>query len=150
MDQTLPFYYFTLNDRYRELPSFDERPEYDEQEVNVRNHPLRLHRLRLNQREDSSIFVCGRAILPARHGNTIRQNFHRPEAYLPNPQNWHSKASLSSSIHERMYWPCSLVLAKGAVDGVNIMFSYKETIVKINTPLFINESVSYKWFDEKQ
>jgi hypothetical protein len=87
MDQTLPFYYHTLNDRYRaELPSFDEKPEYDEN-VSARNHPLRLHRLRMNQREDSSIFVCARSVLPARHAKTIRQSFHKPGDYLPNPHN---------------------------------------------------------------
>ncbi len=87
MDQTLPFYYHTLNDRYREeLPSFDEKPEYDEN-VSARNHPLRLHRLRMNQREDSSIFVSARSVLPARHAKTIRQSFHKPGDYLPTPQN---------------------------------------------------------------
>ena len=88
MDETLPFYYFTLNDRYKgEYPSFDEKPEYDEKEIHERNHPLRLQRLRVNQREDSSIFVCARSVLPARHGKTIRQSFHKPENYLPSPLN---------------------------------------------------------------
>ena len=49
MDETLPFYYFTLNDRYKdEYPSFDEKPQYDEKEIHERNHPLRLQRLRVN------------------------------------------------------------------------------------------------------
>ena len=65
MNMDLPFYYWTLNERFSDdlYPSFDERPEIDE-EVDAWNHPLRLHRLRINQREDSSIFVVGRAHLP--------------------------------------------------------------------------------------
>ena len=88
MDMDLPFYYWTLNERFSDdvYPSFDERPEIDE-EVDGRNHPLRLHRLRINQREDSSIFVVGRAHLPARHRQTIRQSFHRPGNYLAPPPN---------------------------------------------------------------
>ena len=86
MDTDLPFYYWTLNERYSDepYPSFDERPDCDADEGD-RNHPLRLHRLRLNQREDSSIFVVGRAHLPARHRQTIRQSFHRPGNYLAPP-----------------------------------------------------------------
>ena len=69
MNETLPFYYFTLNDRYKEEdPSFDEKPAYDEKEIHERNHPLRLQRLRVNRREDCSIFVCAQSVLPARHG----------------------------------------------------------------------------------
>lgn len=88
MDMDLPFHYWTLNERYSEdaYPSFDNRPDIDEDE-DARNHPLRLHRLRINQREDSSIFVVGRAHLPARHQQTIRQSFHRPGNYLAPPPN---------------------------------------------------------------
>ena len=87
MNTDLPFYYWSLNERYSEevYPSFDVRPEFDEDEDDARNHPLRLHRLRLNQREDSSIFVVRRAHLPARHRQTIRQSFHRPGNYLAPP-----------------------------------------------------------------
>ena len=88
MDTDLPFYYWTLNERYSEevYPSFDKRPEFDEDGGDdARNHPLRLHRLRINQREDSSIFVVGRAHLLARHGQTIRQSLHRPGNYLAPP-----------------------------------------------------------------
>lgn len=83
----LPWYYWTLNERFSDgvYPSFDERPEIDE-EVDARNHPV-CHRLRINQREDSSIFVVGRAHLPARHRQTIRQSFHRPGNYLAPPLN---------------------------------------------------------------
>lgn len=86
MDPDLPFYYWTLNERYSEeaYPSFDLRPAFGDDDDD-RNHPLRLHRLRLNQREDGAIFVVGRAYLPARHRQTIRQSFHRPGNYLPPP-----------------------------------------------------------------
>ena len=85
MDMDLPFYYWTLSERFSDdYPSFDERPEIDDG-VDARNHPLRLHRLRINQREDNSIFVVGRAHLPARHRQTIRQSFHRPGNYLATP-----------------------------------------------------------------
>ena len=59
---------------------FDEDGDDD-----ARNHPLRLHRLHINQIEDSSIFVVGRAHIPARHGQTIHQSFHRPGNYLAPP-----------------------------------------------------------------
>lgn len=51
MDADLPFYYWTLNERYTEdeLPSFDVCPEVDEDQ-GLRSHPLRLHRLVLGMR----------------------------------------------------------------------------------------------------
>ena len=88
MHGDLPFYYCILNERYseEELPSFDVCPEIDDdQELRSYMYPLRLHRLVINQREDSSIFVASRAHLPARHKKTIRQSFHKPEDILPNP-----------------------------------------------------------------
>ncbi len=89
MDTTLPFYYWTLNERYREeqLPCFDVKPDFDE-EVDERHHPLCLHRLKLNKREDASIFAPGRAFLPSRNCPTIRQCVHRHEVALsPIPEN---------------------------------------------------------------
>lgn len=85
MDTDLPFYYWTLNERYSEgsYISFDERADFDEDELRV--HPLRLHRLRQNQREDSATFVVGRAHLPARDRQTIRQSFYRLGKYLASP-----------------------------------------------------------------
>ena len=79
MDENLPFYYWTRNERFQdlEMPSFNEEVEVDE-DVDPREHPLRLHRLSLNRREDSSIFVAGRSFLPARNQTTIRQRIHRP------------------------------------------------------------------------
>lgn len=83
MDNTLPFYYWTLNERYREeLPSFDEKPDINDN-VDERHHPLRLHRLKINKREDASIFAPGRAFLPSRNCPTIRQRLHRHEVCLP-------------------------------------------------------------------
>ena len=67
-------------------PSFDIRPEINQYgDDDARNHPLCLHRLRITQREDSSIFVVGRVHLSVRHGQTIRQSFHRPGNYLAIP-----------------------------------------------------------------
>ena len=85
----LPFYYWTGDDRYSmdDLPSFNELPQIDDaDDVDPSSHPLRLHRLTLNRREDSSIFVAGRSFLPARNQPTIRQRLFRP-AELP-PSNW--------------------------------------------------------------
>ena len=80
------FYYWTTNERYRdwedELPSFNVAPEVPD-DVDPAEHPLRLHRLTLNRREDSSIFTAGRSFLPARNQTTIRQRLHRPEGQLP-------------------------------------------------------------------
>lgn len=85
MDKDLPFYYWTVNERFQdeELPSFDECPEFDDVNIDARNHPLRLHRLRINQREDGSVLIPGRAILPARHRGTLRHRMHRPEMGAP-------------------------------------------------------------------
>ena len=74
MDKDLPFHYWTLNERFQtldSLPSFSEEVEVGEN-VDAREHPLRLHRLVLNTREDPSIFVAGRSFLPARNQTTIR------------------------------------------------------------------------------
>ena len=85
MDKDLPFNYWTVNERFQdeELPSFDECPDFDDDNIDAKNHPLRLHRLRINQREDGSVLVPGRAILPARHRGTLRHRMHRPEMGAP-------------------------------------------------------------------
>lgn len=85
MDTDLPFYYWTVNERFQdeELPSFDECPDLYDDNIDARNHPLRLHRLRNNQREDGSVLVPGRAILPARHRGILRHRMHRPEMGVP-------------------------------------------------------------------
>ena len=85
MDKDLPFYYWTINERFtdEDLPSFDDCPDVDEDNTEPRNHPLRLHRLRINHREDGSVLVPGRAVLPARHRGTLRQRLHRPEMGAP-------------------------------------------------------------------
>jgi hypothetical protein len=90
MSPDLPFYYWTLNERYKdhnqEYESFDDGPEVP-QDQDASTHPLRLHRLSINRREDASIIVAGRAFLPARNQTSIRQRIHRPVAQLPNPVN---------------------------------------------------------------
>ena len=91
MAPDLPFYYWTLNERFRaddddDHDSFDAGPDIpDDQDPS--SHPLRLHRLRINRREDASIICAGRAFLPARNQTSIRQRIHRPLAQLPDPRN---------------------------------------------------------------
>lgn len=65
MDPDLPFYYWTANERYRnvenDLPSFNDDADNDHNEnVDPQNHPLRLHRLSLNRR--GFIYICTRKI----------------------------------------------------------------------------------------
>lgn len=59
MDPELPLYFWTAKTRYREwdeeLESFNERPHVEDEE-DVLNHPLRLHRLTINRQEDPSQF----------------------------------------------------------------------------------------------
>lgn len=85
MSTDLPFYYYTLNERFRteEMPSFDTIPEKNNAKDDVQHHPLRLHRLRINHREDNSILVPGRAMLPIRNKGSIRQRLHKPEMGMP-------------------------------------------------------------------
>ncbi len=68
IDKDLPFYYWTSNERFRDLdktmPSFNDVDEIPD-EVDPKDYPLRLHRLAVNRREDSSIFTAGRCFLPA-------------------------------------------------------------------------------------
>ena len=80
MAPDLPFYFWTLNERYGEddYQSLDDGPDIPPDQ-DASTHPLRLHRLRLNRREDS-IVVAGRVFLPAR-----KQRIQRPVAALPNP-----------------------------------------------------------------
>ena len=58
----------------------EDKRENDE---DIQHHPLRLHRLRINQREDNSIMVPGRAMLPVRNKARVRQRLHKPEMGLP-------------------------------------------------------------------
>lgn len=90
MAPDLPFYYWTLNERFRAdddgHDSFDATPDIpDDQDPS--SHPLRLHRLRINRREDASILCADRAFLPTRNQTSIRQRIHRPLAQLPDPGN---------------------------------------------------------------
>lgn len=88
MSTDLPFYYWTINERFRtdddEYDSFDVGPDVPgEQDPSC--HPLRLHRLRINRREDYSILYAGHAFLPACNQTSIRQRIHRPLAQFPDP-----------------------------------------------------------------
>lgn len=86
LDDELPFYYWSLNERFRgsaeTYESFDQSPEV-EPNVAPEKHPLRLHRLTLNRREDASIFTAGRSFLPVRNKQSIRQRLHRNPVGLP-------------------------------------------------------------------
>ena len=67
---------------------------------------------RLNQREDSSIFVVGRAHLPARHRQTIRQSFHKPANYLaPPPWNGYQyQHSVAASVYCLFKYTCKYII----------------------------------------
>lgn len=86
IDKDLPFYYWTSNEWFREyddaLPSFNEADEVPD-DIDPSEHPLRLHRLAINRREDSSIFTAGRCFLPARNQITVRHRLHRPVVEPP-------------------------------------------------------------------
>ncbi|XP_048586228.1 uncharacterized protein LOC125556792 [Nematostella vectensis] len=91
MSPDLLFYYWTVNERFRDfgqpLPSFNNNDDDDaSSDEDPQEHPLRLHRLSLNSREDSSIFVAGRSFLPTRNQRTIRQRIFKPCAHLPQPR----------------------------------------------------------------
>ena len=89
MSLDLPFHYWTLNERFRdfhdEMPSFDDGgdDDDDDDDGDPQNHPLRLHRLRMNRQEDGSVFVPGQSFLPARNQTSIRHRIFRPSAALP-------------------------------------------------------------------
>ena len=58
MDNSPPFYFFTLNERFRgedDYPFFDGCRQIDD-DVEPAHHPLCLHHLRIIQGEDGSIF----------------------------------------------------------------------------------------------
>ena len=99
MDTESPFSYWTLNERYSEepYPLFDARLDYNGDEDDNRSHPLLLHRLQLNQREDSSIFVVWSAHHPTCNHQTIRQSFHCPGNYLP-PSPWSGYENQHSAV----------------------------------------------------
>ena len=70
MDNDLPFYVHTLNERYR----LEEQPSFDEPGP---QHMSRLYRLVRRSREDASIITGGRALLPVKHSTSIRHRFHK-------------------------------------------------------------------------
>ncbi len=82
MDKNLSFYYWTLNERFSEdsLPSFDEKLQKDD---SVEEKKSRLHLLKINRREDASIFTPGRSFLPVRNKQSIRQRLHKPISESP-------------------------------------------------------------------
>lgn len=77
MDSNLPFYYWTLNERFSDYDA--RRPNFDQPNDN----PLRLHNLRHTLREDPAQFQAGRSWLPVRGHVSKRSKFFRAEAPLP-------------------------------------------------------------------
>jgi len=74
LDPELPFYIWAVRDPYdQELHKFN-----DDQ-----GQPRRLRVLRRCAREDPAIFVAGRALIPPRHAQALRQRLYRPTAILP-------------------------------------------------------------------
>ena len=79
LDPELPFYLWTAREPYQNgLVPFDG-------DGHDRQHQ-RLHRLRCCAREDPAIFVAGRALIPARHAQHLRQRLYRPMLPLLNPR----------------------------------------------------------------
>ena len=63
------------------MPSFDEIPTTCKS--HQKEQQLHLHKLKINKREDNSILVSGRAMLPVRNKGTIRQRLHKAELGMP-------------------------------------------------------------------
>ena len=77
MDKDLPFYFWTLNDRFSQddMASFDEIPDDGQ--------PTRLHRLKRRSREDTSIVSIGRNVLPAKQRPRIRDYVYKHDIGVP-------------------------------------------------------------------
>ena len=73
LDPDIGFYYWTQNERFR-----DDHPSFD-----MPKDEKRLHVVKHKQREDSSIFTAGRAFLPAKNRQSIRQRLFRVDVGLP-------------------------------------------------------------------
>ena len=84
IDPELPYYIWTSKDPYDTTQeSFDTR-KYQGQEHNyVEERPARLSKVHRSRREDASIFVAGRCLLPVKNAPALRQRLFRPESELP-------------------------------------------------------------------
>ena len=69
MDDDLPFYMYTLSERF----SMEDKASFDEPGVGV----PRLHRLHQRSREDNTVEVTGRVYLPQRNVTSVRQQVHK-------------------------------------------------------------------------
>ena len=84
MQDDLPYYYWTLNERFSmEQDSFDDAHHNDMEHNYHCDNVQRLHHLVHNRREDAGIFAAGRAFLPARHRPHVRERLYRPDVGLP-------------------------------------------------------------------
>ena len=59
------------------MPNFNEVDDIPD-DVDPKGHPLCLHRLAVNRREDCSTFTAGRRFLPARNQVIVCHRLHRP------------------------------------------------------------------------
>ena len=61
IDKDLPFYYWTSNERFRDMdetmPSFNEVDEVIPDDVDPKDHTLRLQRLAVNRRQAGHCFL---------------------------------------------------------------------------------------------
>jgi len=78
-------YYKTANEHYKEEEvDFNAQVDVPE-DVTPENHPLQLHRLVRNRREDGIIVSVNRVHVPQRHVQTIRQMFQSFISSSPTP-----------------------------------------------------------------
>lgn len=108
--ETLPFHYWTENNRFQEgsLENFDLIPVQDncnednepDDDDGSRRNPLRLRRLIRNQRESVAHFVPGRAFLPARNARTVRQQHHRLRAGVPPPSGFYFLSVMRMNLNQ--------------------------------------------------
>lgn len=73
LDPDLKFYYWTQNERF----------VLESQPFDISSRDKRLHVVKHKTREDSSIFTAGRAFLPAKNRQSIRQRLFRVDVGLP-------------------------------------------------------------------
>lgn len=87
LDPDLPFYLWTSDKPYNEdLPDFDDDgtdPDNGDHNYGGRRGNQRLHTFKRNTREDPSLFVPGRSLIPTRHAPALRQRLFAAPAALP-------------------------------------------------------------------
>ena len=83
MDPELPFFIWTSREPYgRNQSGFDDTT-YRDEEHNYIQKERRGRKMRGSRREDASIFVAGRSLLPVKNAPALRQRLFRPQIELP-------------------------------------------------------------------